>query len=147
MGLHITMVLLRADDSEHFETDPRYKSQDPEDLGNDRSYLRGNVLHDKYSSQDFLLLDRHACPWHDRGLPDWLNPEQFEALRYGCDPTWFTIQELMSVDWDAPLRPWPDPYRTQPDPTSRREKLGEDFIEWARRLQEAGVTRIALSAS
>lgn len=144
MGMHVSMVLIRADGSEFIETDPRYKSDDPFIK---RSYIRGETLHDKWNSQDFLLLDSHACLWHERGLPDWLNAEQREDLEQGCGHTWFTIEELMAVDWDAPLRPWPDPHYTVPQEGTRREKLGEEFVQWAYGLRDAGVVKVALSAS
>lgn len=135
---YVSMVLICADGSEYFETDPRYKPQDPEDLSMQRIYLRGETLHGKWHSQDFLLLDDHVCPWYGRGLPDWLNQEQREGFFGGQYVTWFTIDELMAVDWDAPFRPWPET-------GTRREKLGNDFVLRAAGLKEAGVVKVTLS--
>lgn len=146
MGMHMSLVMIRADGSEFIESDPRYKAVNAVEERS-RFYARGEVLFSKYASQDFMFSDPHVCPWYGRGLPDWLNAEQRQAMDEGCSPTWLTIDELLAVDWDAPLRPWPDPNWLVPQLGSRRDKLGEEFIEWTRTLQRNGVVLIAVSAS
>lgn len=146
MGLHMQLVLIRADGSEWIESNPAYKFKN-DDGGFTRSYLRVEGLFEKWATMDFMFEDDHSCPWYGRGLPDWLTPDQREEMRYGVSPTWFTIEELAAVDWDAPLRPWPDPDWLVPQLGSRREKLGETFIAWTRMLQAEGVAKIAVTAS
>jgi hypothetical protein len=119
----------------------------PGGLGDDegRGFVRVEWF--TYRHYDFLGLDQAACPIKIRGLPKDLTAEQMHDLDDGSGQNYFLISELLSIDWESLYYETSDsPYIYRPLET-KRQILGQRFIDWINDLAVCGIERISISFS
>lgn len=133
MSVHATLILLRTDGTELIERDKPYKGVwEPGDEFF-RGYIRDGETFNRRTC-GFLGYCEGETPWYRRGVPvGLLNEGQLNDMSLDDDVTWFTLEEALALDWDAPFNP--DSHSTG----SRREVLGEYFIAWLEYLKAEGV--------
>lgn len=95
----------------------------------------------------------------DRGLPEDATPEACEQAEYNHSVTWYTVEELISFDYDQPVEDrrvtrqisenvWHGGMTSEPGGgamTTYREAFGDAFIDDLHKLKEAGVQRLIFS--
>lgn len=99
-------------------------------------------------------------PYHpDRGLPKDISPEAYEQAEWNHSATWYTIEELISFDYDQPVEDLRVTREIAPgffnggctaepgggEMTTYRAAFGDEFIEDLHRLKAAGVERLIFS--